>query len=342
MLYAVGDIHGCAQELELLLAKIAPKSEDTVVFLGDYIDRGPDSKGVIDTILQLKKKCNVIALKGNHEALFLDFLEAPHSIGAGLFILNGGSATLASYAGPGGTFEIPESHIKFLYGLKLSHETDQFYFVHAGVPLKALSAIDQKDDEQELLWSRQPFLSSDFKWEKRVVHGHTPVKEPDVKPNRINIDTGAVYNGFLTAVELPTCRFIQIRRDSALDKATSNVVRDGDRVAVRFNGRLTVQVNLQNNQRVFFETLNYNQFGLLMREAGELASEPLLQKGQIIEGMIGSAGPSAIQFQGVVARIESRTQARVYGVSLQRVTNGNEGREWIERPLGPPPKKSTK
>ncbi len=341
MIYAIGDIHGCAQELELLLAKIAPKSDDTVVFLGDYIDRGPDSKGVIDVVISLKKKCHVVALKGNHESLFLDFLESPQSVGAGLFILNGGSTTLASYAGPGGTFEIPESHIKFLYGLKPLYETEDFFFVHAGVPIRALSTIHPKNDEQALLWSRQPFLSSDFKWEKRIVHGHTPVQEPEIKSNRINVDTGAVYNGFLTAVELPTGRFIQVRRDPSLDKSPSAIKPDGDRVAVRFNGRLTVQVTLPSQDRLFFETLNYNQFGLLMREAGDHAESPLLHKGQIIEGMIGSAGPSAIQFQGVVARIETRSQARVYGVSLQRVTNGNEGREWIERPLSPAPKRAT-
>lgn len=341
MLFAIGDIHGCAHELEILLERMSPTSSDTVIFLGDYIDRGPDSRGVIEQILQLKKRCKVVTLKGNHEALFLDFLEAPQSVGAGLFILNGGSATLASYAGPGGTFEIPESHIKFFYGLKTCFETDDYFFVHAGVPSKPLKDIDVKAEEQNLLWMRQPFLSTDYKWEKRIVHGHTPCDQPEIKENRINVDTGAVYDGVLTAIELPGERLIQVPRDKTLDDAPRAAGGEGDRVAVRFNGRLTVQVKLPDGSRALFETLNYNQFGLLMREVGDYGELPLLQKDQAIEGLIGSAGPSAIQFTGTVARVESRTQMRVYGVSLQRVTNGNEGREWIERPQ-PPPKKATK
>ncbi len=332
VLYAIGDIHGCAHELGLLISKIAPGASDTVVFLGDYIDRGPDSKNVIEQILRLSKITNVVTLKGNHEALFLDFLESPQSVGAGLFILNGGAATIASYAGPGGTFEIPQSHIDFLYALKLMHETEHHYFVHAGVPLKPLSQIDLKNDEQFLLWTRQPFLSSDFKWEKRIVHGHTPVKDVELKVNRINIDTGCVYDGFLTAIELTTGRLIQIERDRDYAAASKTASPDVDRVAVRFAGRLPVYVRNDQQKTLQFETLNYNQFGILMKEASSrMAADPILVVGEHVTGVIGANTQTAIQFEGVIARIETRKEMRLYGVRLERVTNGNDGREWIER-----------
>jgi serine/threonine protein phosphatase 1 len=331
MLYAIGDIHGCARELELLLGQISPKPSDTVVFLGDYIDRGPDSKGVIDLILELQSKTNVVALKGNHEQLFLDFLESPQSPGAGVFILNGGGATLASYPGPGGTFEIPERHIEFLYGLKIKYETATHFFVHAGVPIKPLKDITEADTEA-LIWSRQPFLSSDYRWEKMVVHGHTPVVAPEILENRINLDTGCVYNGHLTAIELPSGRLIQVPREGAGSRVQAHTPVSDHRVAVRFTGRLPVHVKMPGGTSRIFETLNYNQFGVLMREMGVASGEPLLEKDQLIEGTIGPAGPGAIEFKGQVVRVESRNAVRLYGISLTRVANGNEGREWIERP----------
>jgi serine/threonine protein phosphatase 1 len=332
MLYAIGDIHGCARELELLLAKISPGQNDTIVFLGDYIDRGPNSKGVIDLILNLKSRTHVVALKGNHEQLFLDFLESPQSPGAGVFIINGGAATLASYPGPGGSFEIPEGHIEFLYGLQLSYETPTHFFVHAGVPLKPLDQLT-KADEDLMLWSRQPFLSSNYRWEKTIVHGHSPVPKAEIKANRINLDTGCVYNGCLTALELETGRLIQVDRGKDGSSTQVHVPPTEHRVAVRFTGRLPVSLTSSNGTTRMFETLNYNQFSLLMRELGSSDSEPQLAIGQGVEGVIGPPGPSAIQFKGTVARVESRNNVRLYGVSLTRVTNGNDGREWIERPV---------
>lgn len=332
MLYAIGDIHGCAHELDLLLSKIAPQRDDTVVFLGDYIDRGPNSKGVIERILALKQVTNVVALKGNHEALFLDFLESPQSVGAGLFILNGGAATLASYSGPGGTFEIPQSHIEFFQALKLTYETEHHFFVHAGVPNKPLREINLDSDENLLLWTRQPFLNSSYAWEKRVVHGHTPTATPEMKANRINIDTGCVYNGSLTAVELTEGRFIQIPRDNEVSRTPVTGSPDGDRVAVRFNGRLPVYVRTENEKSIQFETLNYNQFGILMKEIGTLAPLPHFKLGDVINGSIGATSESAIQFEGTIARVETKLPMRIYAVRINRVTNGNDGREWIERP----------
>lgn len=329
--FAIGDIHGCSRELETLLRKINPQSGDRVIFLGDYVDRGPDARGVIDLILGLSQRCEVIALKGNHEAMFLDFLEQPESQGAGLFILNGGSSTLASYAGPGGSFEIPKEHIDFFYGLRLWYETDTHFFVHAGVPMRALATVSE-EDEQTLLWTRQPFLSTERKWEKIVVHGHTPADHPELRANRINLDTGCVYDGFLTALELPAMKVHQVEKDMKSEPVSYLRQAPSSRIAMRFEGRLPVQANRPGERAERFETLNYNLFGILMRETTPAIGGPLLQVGDRIEGRIGPEGENQILFTGIVARSETRGDTVVYGVSIDRITNGNEGRAWIERP----------
>jgi serine/threonine protein phosphatase 1 len=328
---AIGDVHGCSAELAKLIEMLLVTPDDTLVFLGDYIDRGPDSKGVIDLILGLEKRCKVVALKGNHEAMFIDFLESPESAGAGLFVLNGGSSTLASYgASSSGSFEIPEPHLRFLYSLKMTFETESHFFVHAGVPIAPLSMIDEKADEMTMLWSRQPFLSSQHRWEKIIVHGHTPVADVEVKPNRINLDTGCVYDGTLSAFELPSGRIYRVPKRATAGQTTFPVEQSSPRVAVRFTGRMPVTAAKAGKKPVDYETLNYNQFGLLMQQKSSSLTSPLDVNDQI-EGTIGS-GVNAIQFVGVVVRIESRALSRLFGVRIDRVTNGNDGREWIERP----------
>src|SRR5688500_9784566 len=113
VLFAIGDIHGCVDELRQLLNQLPRSSESTLVFLGDYIDRGPASREVIDTLLGLAQQDHVVPLMGTHEAMFHDFLRDPHSPGGASFIYNGRSATLASYAN-GDQYVIPESHIECL------------------------------------------------------------------------------------------------------------------------------------------------------------------------------------------------------------------------------------
>lgn len=336
--FAIGDVHGCAAELEALLDRLRTKSSDTVVFLGDYVDRGPSAKRVIDLILDLSKVCRVVALKGNHEAMFLDFLNHPESVGAGLFILNGGAATLASYSSGDGSFEIPESHIEFLQNLKLTHETETHFFVHAGVPLEPLAKLNAKDQEQHLLWSRHPFLSTDFKWEKMIVHGHTPAPEPERRPNRINIDTGCVYGGSLTAIELPAGRLHSVARGTrvAVPLYPIDEIKTGlegrQRIALRFTGRLPVEAKRKGDDLRHFETLNFNQFGLLMSERSGKPGEASLDTGDMIEGRIGHSD-SAIPFKGEVVRVETRGEAMYYGVRIDKISNGNGGREWISRPV---------
>ncbi len=185
-----------------------------IVFLGDYIDRGPEAPGVID-ILRAGPPPTAewrgfrwICLKGNHEEALLRFLDGVE--GAGPWLSNGGRATIEGYAA-GESFDlqdhralqalllrrIPASHRAFLADLPLTHSEGGYFFVHAGVrPGIALAEQDRGD----LLWIRGAFLDSSCPYGKVVVHGHSIVRTPDVRPNRIGIDTGAYYTGRLTAL----------------------------------------------------------------------------------------------------------------------------------------------
>lgn len=200
-LIAIGDIHGCIKELIGLLHRIDPKPEDQLVFLGDYIDRGPESKGVVEYLLDLKNDFpDTIFLMGNHERMFLDFLD---DIDRLAFMINGGTMTLKSYQ-DGEKVRIPQHHIDFIRNLSLTHETEGHIFVHAG--LKQGIPLDQQQ-EQDLLWIRGDFLNRDFDFGKVVVHGHSPCEKPDLTPHRIGLDTGAVYGRYLTGCDVNSRRF---------------------------------------------------------------------------------------------------------------------------------------
>lgn len=195
-LLAVGDIHGCRDQLVALLAKVRPQPSDQLIFLGDYIDRGPHSKQVVDYLLDLSCRLpHCIFLKGNHEAMLEEYLVGGEKV---RFLRNGGDATLTSYAAARGE-GIPPAHREFFNQLRLHHETDRFIFVHAGmrpgVPLAGQRELD-------LLWIREDFLGSSYDWGKTVVFGHTPQPTPLLSPNRIGLDTGAVYGGRLTCCEV--------------------------------------------------------------------------------------------------------------------------------------------
>jgi serine/threonine protein phosphatase 1 len=212
-IFVIGDIHGTASKLDRLMAKLnINATEDTLVFVGDYIDRGPDPKRVIDTILELRKVIdNVICLRGNHEQMFLDYyLENKEE---DLFISNGGITTLISYGFHGSsvkeTMVIPESHMDFLMTLKPYYETDDFIFVHAGlrpgIPL-------ERQNVSDLLWLRYDFINSRYDFGKTVVFGHTPLSYdmPFIKKNKICVDTGAVFGGKLTCVEMTSMKIHQV------------------------------------------------------------------------------------------------------------------------------------
>jgi serine/threonine protein phosphatase 1 len=217
-IYAVGDIHGRADLLEQLFARIDedlkdhPIGETIHIFLGDYIDRGQHSAAVLDLLIERAGTHRMTCLKGNHEIYLTDFLEDPRILGA--WAQYGALPTLASYgltptmnAGPkeqetlalGLRNALPKSHERFLAGLKLTFTCGDFFFVHAGVrPGTPLS----RQREEDLLWIRDDFLLHEEPFEKIIVHGHTPVLEPDVRRNRINIDTGAYATGRLTCLKL--------------------------------------------------------------------------------------------------------------------------------------------
>jgi serine/threonine protein phosphatase 1 len=195
-LLAVGDIHGCLEDLERLMARVQPCPEDQVVFLGDYIDRGPNSKGVIDYLMALGRRFpHTIFLKGNHEEMFLNFVDGRNQL---LFLYNGGETTLQSYQEETG-IRIPKSHLDFFQGLRLYHETERFIFVHAGlrpgIPLK-------EQNKRDLLWIREEFILSGYDWGKTVVFGHTPQQEPLFEKNKIGVDTGAFLGRFLTCCDV--------------------------------------------------------------------------------------------------------------------------------------------
>jgi serine/threonine protein phosphatase 1 len=205
--FVVGDIHGCAREVEALLAALALVKGDTVAFIGDYIDRGPESRAVVDMMLALRARTEfaTVFLKGNHEDMCLAYLGRVGQWGEA-WRMNGGGATLRSYGvspqatGAEAAAAIPASHIDFFAGLALQHVADDFLLVHAGIrPSRALEAQESED----LLWIREEFITSRHDLPYTVVFGHTPQRRVLVDlPYKIGIDTGCVYGGRLTAVEL--------------------------------------------------------------------------------------------------------------------------------------------
>jgi len=205
-IFAIGDIHGCYKKLcRLLEMPDIDFAHDTLVFMGDYVDRGPYSFEVVAYLLELKARCpNTVFLKGNHEAMLLNYLAGIDEL---VYLANGGRQTLDSYlnhAQPQELETIPATHLEFFNNLLLYYETEDYIFVHAGlknrVPL-------EKQSPDDLLWIRRKFLRSKYDFGKRVIFGHTPFKAPLVESNKIGIDTGAVYQNKLTCLELPQINF---------------------------------------------------------------------------------------------------------------------------------------
>ncbi|MCB8819920.1 metallophosphoesterase family protein [Microvirga rosea] len=198
--YAIGDIHGRHDLLEELLEKIRDHAGDRahrLVFLGDYIDRGPNSAGVIATVrgLQRDDPDRVVCLTGNHEAMLLTAVRHPSSLTH--WLINGGSTTLGSY-GILDPREFPAEVIAWLKTLPTFFEDEWRYFVHAGLrPGRDL----RHQTDVDRIWIREPFLDTDYDFGKHVVHGHTPLQPatPESLPYRTNLDTGAVFGGALTA-----------------------------------------------------------------------------------------------------------------------------------------------
>lgn len=218
-LYAIGDVHGRLDLLEALTIRIRRHAEslpeDTarrIIMLGDYVDRGPESQGVIAMLVgRPPDGFERVCLKGNHEVLMESFVSDPAI--AHRWLKNGGLATLESYGIDSVTiadssdaalsakfaYALPESHYRFLKRLPLSYECGDYFFAHAGIdPSVALDA----QQEEALLWIRKPFLTSRKDFGRIVVHGHTIVDKAEIHPNRIAVDTGAYAGGPLTCLVL--------------------------------------------------------------------------------------------------------------------------------------------
>ena len=227
-LYAIGDIHGRADLLDQMAARIAedltrtPAHSTITIFLGDYIDRGPRSAEVLERLATGSFPTPIVALRGNHEAMLLDFLGDPASLDA--WRRHGGLTTLHAYGVNieavmrGVDFEaaqqelsarLPAHHLDFLLQTRSYHRAGDYFFCHAGV--RPGTPLDRQQDI-DLLSIRDEFLTSDADYGGVVVHGHSPVDTPQVLPNRIGLDTGAYATGILTCLCLEGAerRFLQV------------------------------------------------------------------------------------------------------------------------------------
>ncbi len=218
-LYAIGDIHGRLDLLNLLLAKIEaddatrPEAKTKLIILGDLPDRGPESRGVIEKLMRMAAASpDIVFLMGNHEEMMIRTYEGDRQV-AGTFNKTGGRETMLSYGvAPElydswdlGTFAakaadyIPADHIDFLRSFQNWHRAGDYLFVHAGIA-PGIAIEDQ--DPVELRWIRRTFIESTDDHGAMIIHGHTVTDGVDVRPNRIGIDTGAFQSGVLTAIGL--------------------------------------------------------------------------------------------------------------------------------------------
>jgi calcineurin-like phosphoesterase family protein len=232
-LFGIGDIHGCVDELAAMLTAIAPVKGDTVVFVGDYVDRGPSSRDVLDLMHELRGgEAEYVFLKGNHEDMMLSFLGLPGHYGDS-FLFNGGAQTLFSYGfteeslekHPGSRIRenIPDDHVEFLKGLATSYYRPPYLFVHAGIlPTRQL----EEQAVEDMLWIRQDFIFHPHQIDATVVFGHTPMRAVMVDlPYKFGIDTGLVYGGKLSCVEFSEGVLYQVARGSRQAKSQSIEVR---------------------------------------------------------------------------------------------------------------------
>lgn len=202
MCYIIGDIHGNLSKLKKLISRIKSEIEpdDTIIFLGDYIDRGPESYEVIEYLIDLSSRYKTVFLTGNHEDMFIRFVTRGDNYDN--YIGNGGGNTIKSYIKNMNAFIIPESHKKFFNNLKLYYEADDFIAVHAGLNPEIGSLREQK--KYDMIWIREDFYKCRVKWAKTVIFGHTPTPYIqntdsvyfDNVRNIIGLDTNAMSEGF--------------------------------------------------------------------------------------------------------------------------------------------------
>ena len=323
-IFAIGDVHGCADELVELLGNLPLDDQSLVVFLGDLVDRGPKSKEVIDHILKLKEMCQVVAISGNHEAMFLSFLDHPESIESILFIMNGGLATLDSYADENSHqgFSLPKEHEEFLRQLPDYAMVNDFVFVHAGLPKLKLPDCLAPEYREDRLWLRNISMDSSFDWGKKLIHGHSPTVSVEIHKNRINLDTGCVFGLNLTAMELVTQTLYQVKKASLKSsnrgfwpKSTWVTNKPNLRAQPRFAGKIPVSIVGVDQE---FTTLNYNEIGLLLRQT---SGDAAIFLNQFISGVIGREPLTQILFLGEVVRIQSSAEGWMYGVKVLKLNS---------------------
>ncbi|MBN2486071.1 MAG: serine/threonine protein phosphatase [Bacteroidales bacterium] len=215
--FAIGDIHGCYKTFEKLLDTAAPARNDTIVLLGDYIDRGPSPQKVIDLILELKSGgYKLVTLMGNHESMLLESRQNIHAFTNWMY--NGGEATLRDF-GIGSVAEMGTVYLNFFRGLRFYYEAGRYLFVHAGFNEKPAETFN---DVHSMLWARKECYASASFENKTIVHGHSPVDclllENAVRDKQqvINVDTGCVYAhrkglGYLSAVEFPAYKIFSCK-----------------------------------------------------------------------------------------------------------------------------------
>lgn len=217
--FAIGDLHGCPDELEVLLDGLGAGAADTLVFLGDYVDRGPRVRPLVERLLRLRdERPATVFLRGNHEDMLLGYLGLGGRHGD-VYVANGGGATLASYGvpsgakGPAAAACFPAEHLEFLQRLTLMHRDERFLFVHAGV--RPGVALEEQSDE-DLLWIREEFFATrhDLPW--TIVFGHTPHREARLAlPYHVGLDTGLVYGNKLSCLDVGGRRLLQVARGSS-------------------------------------------------------------------------------------------------------------------------------
>ncbi|WP_462318246.1 metallophosphoesterase family protein [Marinilabilia sp.] len=211
--YFIGDVHGCCRTLKKLVTeKIRPVKEDLLCFIGDYIDRGPDSKGVIDYILDLEEAgFQVITLRGNHEQMLLDSRGGRRNLL--LWMMNGGDETLRSF-GVDAVEEIPARYMSFFEQTIMYVNAENFIAVHAGLDF---GLDDPFSDDESMLWIRDFPVDHSFLGNKLLIHGHTPrpldfVLSQEMR-SPVNIDAGCVYHfrpgmGHLVALDFGEGEFL--------------------------------------------------------------------------------------------------------------------------------------
>jgi serine/threonine protein phosphatase 1 len=206
--FAIGDIHGCLDKLERLIAACEAHADGRParwVFLGDYVDRGPDSRGVIELLMRREQAQPgaVVCLRGNHEQMAITAHVDPRAMP--LWLANSGATTQRNYPETKG--RIADAHLAWLDALPFCHDDGLRFFVHAGIDLSV--PLDRQEDEV-MLWMREPFLSEcdEVDCGRFIVHGHTPLKggRPDLRRRRLNLDTAAVLGGPLTAAAFDDTR----------------------------------------------------------------------------------------------------------------------------------------